>query len=134
MATVRQVTFAVKGSGSGGAGWIGKVDGQGSNACQGVYFGHPQEYTTTDPHMIEALEKSGVTVILNDEEVEKEVAMGKPDALVKVDDDGNPGDLRAMSLMDLALKCKQLGIPVTAKLNTKAKRIEAIENFKPPEE
>lgn len=128
MAKVRQVTFAVKGSGSGGAGWIGKVDGSGSDSRGGVYFAHSQEYTTTEEHMIQALEKSGVAEIINDEEVEESEAVGAPSGMVKEDEDGNPNELQSMTLMDLGLKLKGLGVPVTAKLNTKAKRIKAIED------
>ena len=127
MAKVRQVTFAVKGSGSGGAGWIGKVDGV--NGRGGVYFSHSQEYTTTDPHMIDALIKSGVAEIFNDEEVEESEAVGAPAGLDREDEQGNPNDLQFMTLMDLGSKLKGLGIPVPAKLNTKAKRIKAIEDF-----
>ena len=131
MAKVRQVTFAVKGSGSGGAGWIGRVDGPDGKA--GVYFAHSQEYVTTEDHMINALLKSGVAQILYEEEVEESEAVGAPSGLVKNDENGNPNSLQSMTLLELKLLAKARGVALTSKINTKAKVIKAIEESTSPE-
>ena len=56
--TITNKTFAIKGTISGSAGWIGTVNDPDHAKCKpGTFFGHPQDYTTSDPHMIEALEK-----------------------------------------------------------------------------
>lgn len=141
---IRRVTFAVKGSGSGGAGWIGKVEQRDSTrknpitgeriGILGVYFGHPQEYTTDDPHMINALEKSGVATILIDEEIdeaekEEEVAAAKQ----KNDEHGQIQDLSAMKLMDLKLVAKGEGLTLEHGMK-KADVIALIEGSRNQEE
>lgn len=128
MKNVTEITFAVKGSGGGGAGWIGKVEERDTPAGEpgrmGVYFGHPQEYTTYDENMIVALQKSGVAIELYREE--KELLepgdegyeqQGVPAAIEKFDQSGNIKELEFMKLLDLKLLAKELGIALKGNQN-----------------
>jgi hypothetical protein len=129
-----QVTFAVKSSGQGGAGWIGKVEARDSGkrdditgqlvGIQGVYFGHPQEYTTHDEHMIDALRKSGVAVELYSEEVEiADPKESPPPAAEVLDEHGHIKDLEFMTVFDLKLKAKSMGV----NLKSGQKKMEIVE-------
>lgn len=124
MSKIERITFAVKGSGSSGAGWIGKVESRDSHlkdpitgkpkGIAGVYFGHPQEYSTSDPHMINALRKSGVAVELYREEIDENAAEPAPQAKQATDEHGEVVDLEMMTTLELKMLAKQRGLSLKA--------------------
>ena len=131
--TMMQNTYAVKGSGQGGAGWIGRVEERdtppGHPGRGGVYFGRPQEYSTFEPHMIHALENSGVAIFLYEEEVEVEVKThdngfveyvnGAPPATEATDEHGEITNLEEMDLPDLKILAKEMGLVLKPGQNAK---------------
>lgn len=130
---IQQITFVVKASGQGGAGWIGKVDVRdtpaGHPGHMGVYFGHPQEYSTFEPHMINALRKSGVAIELYAEDVEvnietdehgyKKYEHGTPPAEQVTNEHGETVNLDAMDLPDLKIMAKEMALVLKPGQNAK---------------
>jgi len=119
----RVCQFDVSGSGSGGAGWIGRAPELGR---QGEYFATKRPYTTDDPFMIEALMKSGVAELTAEWEVEDGEEINENTmSPVDIPDPENPTSLGALTVPTLKNYAKSLAITGTKNMN-KTAVIEAI--------